>query len=89
MLKDKIKLALRISHDLLDGEITELITTARAEMTRAGVPDSVAEDTSNDVVTQAIKTYALYSMADDEKKAEGYFESWQYQLDNIRKSSWE
>lgn len=41
---DKVKLALRISHNLLDGEITEVITSARQEMIRAGVKESVANE---------------------------------------------
>ena len=34
---DKVKLALRISHNLLDAEITDVINSARQEMIRAGV----------------------------------------------------
>ena len=39
---DKVKLALRISHNLLDGEINDVITSAREEMTRAGVDSELA-----------------------------------------------
>jgi len=83
---DKVKLSLRISHDLLDNDILDTINTARAEMVRAGVVPSVAES-NNDVVEMAVKTYCLYVYANDEKAKDGYFTSWQYQLDNLRKST--
>ena len=43
---DKVKLALRISHNLLDGEIAEVIASARQEMIRAGVAEAVANEGS-------------------------------------------
>lgn len=85
---EKVKTALRISHTKLDSDITESIATARAEMVRAGVDSTVAEST-NTLVESAIKTYCQYLYANDTKMAEGYFKSWEYQLDNIRKSSLE
>ena len=78
---DKIKLALRISHNHLDDDIRETINTARAEMVRAGVLPDVANGDS-EVVEMAIKTYCLYIYRD-----ERYGESWLYQLDCLRKSS--
>lgn len=83
---EKVKLALRISHTHLDSDIESTISTARAEMIRSGVPESVAYSDA-DVVEMAIKTYCLFVYANDTKMSEGYFKSWQYQLDNIRKSS--
>lgn len=82
---NKVKLALRINHTALDSDIEDTIATARAEMIRSGIPVEVAESES-ELIQQAIKTYCLFVYA-DEKKAEGYFMSWQYQLDNIRKST--
>lgn len=82
---DKVKLALRITHNLLDSEITETVAQARAEMVRAGVPSDVAES-DNTLVEGAIKTFCLYRFANDTKMSEGFFKSWEYQLDNLRKS---
>lgn len=82
---DKVKLALRITHTLLDSDITETIALARAEMVRAGVDSDVAES-DNALVEGAIKTYCMYRYANDTKMSDGYFKSWEYQLDNIRKS---
>lgn len=82
----KVKLALRITHTLLDSDIEETIALARAEMVRAGVNSSVA-DSNLPIVEGAIKTYCLYRYANDEKMSEGYFKSWEYQIDNLRKSN--
>lgn len=83
---EKVKLALRISHNLLDSDINDTISTARAEMIRSGVAVDVA-NSNLDVVEMAIKTYCLYVYANDTKMQDGYFKSWEYQLENIRRSS--
>lgn len=83
---EKVKLALRITHNLLDNDILDTINTARSEMIRAGVSETVAES-NRDIVEMAIKTYCQYIYANNEKMAEGFFKSWQYQLENIRKST--
>jgi uncharacterized phage protein (predicted DNA packaging) len=82
---EKIKLALRISHNLLDADINDSILEARAEMLRSGVPAEVA-DSEHPLVRAAIKVYCLANYATDADMAEGYQESWRYQLDNLRKS---
>jgi len=84
-ISDKVKLALRISHNLLDSEITDVITSARMELKRAGVKSDKAESDDEDVVT-AIKTYALAYFSSDTKDAERYGESFKYQCDCLRKS---
>ena len=55
---DKVKLALRISHNLLDAEIADEIKSARQELVRAGVSETVAES-DMELVETAIKTYVL------------------------------
>jgi uncharacterized phage protein (predicted DNA packaging) len=83
---EKVKLALRISHNMLDSDINSTIDTARAELIRSGV--SAEKANSEDVLVEsAIKTYCLFVYTNDDKRAQGFFESWQYQLDNLRKSS--
>lgn len=82
---EKVKLALRISHTMLDGEITDVIASARQEMIRSGVPEKVANG-STELVETAIKTYALSYFAGVLADQEKYMESFKYQLDNIRKS---
>lgn len=84
-INEKVKLALRISHTLLDAEISDVITSARSELTRAGVNPNMAES-EDEIVETAIKTYALGYYASDVKDAERYQESFKYQCDCLRKS---
>ena len=57
---DKVKRALRISHSLLDDDITETINAARAEMIRSGVAEAKAKDDNDSLIVSAVKTYCLY-----------------------------
>lgn len=84
-INEKVKLALRISHNLLDDEISDVIQSGRQEMVRAGVSKDVAESTL-EIVETALKTYAL-AYYSEPSVAEKYTDSFKYQLDNIRKSS--
>lgn len=81
---EKVKLALRISHNDLDDEIEDVIASARQEMIRAGMKSDTASG-SMELVETAIKTYALAYYA-PVKEAEKYTESFRYQLDQLRKS---
>lgn len=84
----KVKLALRISHTSLDSAINDTIAAARAEMIRSGISEDKANSDTDTLITQAIITYCMsvYSNLGD-KALERYAESWQYQIDNLRKSS--
>ena len=84
-ITDKVKLALRISHNLLDAEIADIITSARLELTRAGVDETYANGDTEDVET-AIRTYALAYYSSDVKDSERYDNSFKYQCDCLRKS---
>lgn len=84
-INEKVKLALRISHNILDDEISDVIQSGRQEMVRAGVSNEVAESTL-EIVETALKTYAL-AYYSEPSVAEKYTDSFKYQLDNIRKSS--
>ena len=87
MLKNSITKTLRIgtaSAEALDSEIERGIRTARAEMIRSGVSDIVA-NSSHDLVEDAIVSFCLMKMGPKEQY-EQYKESWEYQLDCIRKS---
>lgn len=82
----KVKLALRITHTYLDSDITDTIKVARQEMVRSGISEEIA-NSELEIIENAIKTFCLYVYANDSKMTEGYFHSWEYQLDNIRKST--
>lgn len=86
MLRDSVRLALRWSHNLLDGEIDDAIQEARAEMIRAGVPAEVAgRDTA--LTKRAIKTYCKANFAQETKARESFLASFDSQVENLRKSS--
>lgn len=82
---DKVKLALRIQHSMLDADILDTIGAARSELIRAGVPAHVAMGDS-ELVQMAIKTYCLYIYA-DEKRKDGFWKSLEIQIDQLRKSA--
>lgn len=86
MMLETIKTALRISHTKLDNEINNTIAVARAELIRAGVLIEKANAVDDELINEAIKVYCLYTYSNNEKMAEGYSKSWQYQVDNLRKS---
>lgn len=87
---EKVKLALRISHSLLDDEITDVIESGRQELVRAGVDESITTDGSEtELVITALKTYALAYYASDVKDADRYGESFKYQCDCLRKSTFD
>lgn len=84
-ISDKVKLALRISHNLLDDEIDDVVTSAKQELARAGVDDSLVLEPT-ELVVSAIVTYAKAYYATG-TEADRYTESFKYQCDNLRKSS--
>ena len=84
-ISDKVKLALRISHDLLDDEINDVITSAEQELVRAGV-DGALVLTPTELVESAIVTYAKAYYATG-AEADRYTESFKYLCDNLRKSN--
>ena len=83
-IQERVKTALRISHDRLDDEILETIETARSELIRSGVALDKA-NADDPLVKDAIVAFCMSKMAsaDNDK----YAESFQYQQDNLRKST--
>lgn len=86
---DDVKTAMRIRHEALDDLISKQIATARAKMVRVGVPEDVANDDDNACVADAIITFCLMRNADTIQESAEYSKSWQYQLDCIRKSTFD
>lgn len=84
-ISEKVKLALRISHNLLDEEIADVIASAGQELVRAGVDSDLIQDPT-ELVESAIVTYVkAYYVTGSE--ADRYMESFKYQCDNLRKST--
>ena len=86
MITSTIKTALRIKHDKLDDEIERLEETARREMVRVGVSSEKAMDDTNYLTNQAVVTYCLMNMTEDEGLIDKYTRAWESQIDGIRRN---
>lgn len=79
--------ALRLSESagtLLLEEIQNNIEAARAELIRSGVSSETVQE-EGPLIQNAIIDYVLMQM-NDEGQYERYFNAWQYEMDNLRKS---
>lgn len=85
-LVQEIKTVLRISHNKLDDEIQSTVESGIAEMVRVGVIQGKANDETDPLIKKALKTYCQKEFSTDDKKVERFEISWQYQIDNLRKS---
>lgn len=83
---DSIKKALRISHNLLDDEITEAIYAGQSELVRAGIDEDMAFS-DDALIRQSLKTYCLKCFSNNKDMAERYDKSFECQIENLRKSS--
>lgn len=81
-LVERAKTRLRIRHDKLDGEIMSTVEAAGLAMRKAGVSEQHL-NLPDKLTAEAILTYVQYKMA--ESGNEQFFESWQYQVDCIRR----
>ena len=81
-----VKTALRVSHGRLDDEIQDMIDAARAEMVRVGVLSDAAQKDDDPLVRDAIKVYCQMRFTTDMGRYDRLDQSWQYQLDCLRKS---
>lgn len=86
MYLKQIKRAARISHDMLDDELERLEEYACAELIRAGVPKTAVQS-HHTLIVNAVITRVLMEIG-PERTYETAKESWEYQLDNLRKHDW-
>ena len=84
---EKMKIALRVKTDFFDAEIQSVINAARLELIRAGVVPEKANSEDDDLITSAVRAYVLSKYSSDTKLRDGYAESFEYQKDNLRKST--
>lgn len=75
MLVD-IKKALRVSHNALDDEITDLIEAARHDLMLSGVSSTKANDVADPLIKRAIKTYCKAEFISEVKEAERFQQSY-------------
>lgn len=82
---DKVKLALRISTDAFDDEITDLIDAAKMDLQLSGVKTDNAEKDS--LLQQAIFLYckSMFGLGNPDKAV--YWESYQSMLRKLKLSS--
>ena len=83
----KMKIALRVRSDRYDEEIKSVIGAAGMELVRAGVKPEKAQDYSDDLILSAIRAYVLAQYSTDTKMTEGYWRSFAYQTECLRKST--
>lgn len=73
-----MKVTLRISHNALDDEITDLIEEARHDLMLSGISSVLAEkegtetDPIDPLIKRAIKTYVKANFVSDSKEAERF-----------------
>lgn len=75
MLAD-VKTALRVSHDVLDGEINDLIDAARHDLMLSGVTALKAMDDTDPLIKRAVITYVKANFISDDKAAERFLKSY-------------
>lgn len=63
---DKVRLALRITHNKLDGELLDLINACIYDLTIAGINKI---DESDPLIQQVVKTYCKAEYEEDVQKA--------------------
>lgn len=54
---DDVKLALRVSHSALNGEITDLIAAARQDLILSGILPAKANSDTDSLIKRAVVTY--------------------------------
>ncbi|MFJ7831796.1 head-tail connector protein [Peribacillus sp. NPDC097284] len=72
----EVKIALRVSHSVLDGEINDLIDAARHDLMLSGVSILKAADDTDPLIKRAIITYAKAHFLSDDTTAERFLKSY-------------
>lgn len=72
---DKIKLALRLSSDAFDDEISSLIIACKLDLDMSGIDTSLLED-DDDLYIEAIRLYCKSKFGLDNPYAEKYWDAY-------------
>jgi uncharacterized phage protein (predicted DNA packaging) len=72
MILDDVKLSLRISHNALDSEISDLIEAARHDLSLSGVSYLKTNDVNDPLIKRAIITYVKANFVSDSKDSERF-----------------
>ena len=73
----EIRRYIRINHDRHDGEITDLIEAARADLMQVGILTAKAQDEGDPLIKRAIVCYVKANFGLDNSDAERYDASYQ------------
>lgn len=77
-LIDTVKVALRVTSDVYDGEISSWIASAKAELLAVGVPDAMLSDESMDALCQgAVLDYCKWRFGYDNDDAGTFRDSYE------------
>lgn len=80
-LLEKVKTALRISHNKLDAELEDQIEAAVLDLSLAGV---VIRNDGDALIVSAIKTYCRAHMTDDVAKSQMYLDRYERQKATLK-----
>ncbi|WJE51116.1 head-tail connector protein [Bacillus cereus] len=72
MILDDIKRSLRVSHNALDSDISDLIEEARHDLMLSGVSSIKVKDDTDPLIKRAIKTYCKVEFTADAKESERF-----------------
>src|SRR5690606_35449581 len=75
-LLDDIKVAMRITTDVFDGELHDLIAAAQSDLKLSGVDPTKAEDDTDPLIKRAITTYVKANFGYDNPEAERFQQSY-------------
>lgn len=82
-----VKLAVRVSSDDFDAELSDEILAAQKTMEKAGVITAKASDDSDPLVRQGIKTYVKSVFGRDNAESEKYMRSFREILRQMQNST--
>jgi uncharacterized phage protein (predicted DNA packaging) len=72
MMLETVKKALRVSHDALDDEISDLIEAARYDLKLSGVSGFKSNDDTDPLIKRTIITYTKANFIPDAKESERF-----------------
>ena len=72
MMLEVVKKALRVSHNVLDDEIDDLIEAARTDLKLSGVSGFKSNDDTDPLIKRAIIMYTKANFIPDAKEAERF-----------------
>lgn len=76
LLLDDVKLALRVTNNALDSEITDLIAAARQDLILSGISSERANSDTDTLIKRAIISYCKANFGYDNPEADRFQQSY-------------